>query len=159
VRLRGVDFFRINWYHDCQQYEGKGVCALEFLAAMWNNLTATVVFPVVTLFFLTLFFLYYFKISQPLPGTADWVSEEINKPKLTFFSTRHQLEKRDVAPILIITAVFSFLALFSLGDRSAPQSFHHFSDFRREVYIELREPEEISEIMFYTGLWTWHYPL
>ena len=122
------------------------------------------IFPAITLFLLALFFLYYRKIDRPLDGTAEWIAWEIKKSRLTFFAHRHPMKKSDAAPLAIITAVFSFLALFQLGDTSAPQSFHHFSTENRPIasesrpiVIELSAPVEIGGIMYYTGLWTGHY--
>jgi len=67
--------------------------------------------------------------------------------------------KSDVAPLLIITVSFLVLAMFRLGDMTAPQTFFQYSEERSEVLIELHEPLEISSIMYYTGLWTGHYRL
>ena len=122
-----------------------------------NYLEPAMIFPAATLVFLAMFFLYYRKVTQSLSGTSEWVSHIVNKPRLTFFSTRHTMGKRDAAPLAVITAVFAFLALFQLGDTSAPQSFFQFTENRASIKIELENPQEISSIMFYTGLWTGRY--
>ena len=124
-----------------------------------NYLEAAMIFPVITVAGIALFFIYYRKITQPLAGTIEWVDMEINKPVFTVFVRRFPMEKRDAAPLAAITAVFAFLALFQLGDTTAPQSFHNFSAGSKPVLIELSTPEEISGIMFYTGLWTGQYKL
>ena len=126
---------------------------------MYNNITPTVFFPVLTVALLIYFFYYYIRISQPLPGTTDWIKDETTKKRLTFFTTRYPMEKKDAAPLAIITAVFSFLALFQLGDTVAPQTFFRFTKTHSQIVIELDKPETISSIMFYTGLWTGHYTL
>jgi len=140
------------------------VSALGFIESVqgyfktaWNYLEPAIIFPVVTLIFLTLFFLYYRRITKPLAGTVEWVANETARKSLTFFTHRFPMEKRDIGPLAIITAVFSFLALFKLGDTSAPQSFFQFNNQNDHVTIELYKPEEISKIMFYTGLWTGGY--
>ena len=129
----------------------------EYMNAVANYIVPTMVFPIVTVFLLALFFLYYRKISQPLAGTTEWIVWEVQKPRFSF--SRHRMGKSDIAPLSVITAVFSFLALFQLGDTSAPESFFQFTQNRGAVTVELQAPEEISRIMFYTGLWTGYYTL
>ena len=133
--------------------------ALTWIRTVINYLEPAMIFPVITLFLLTLFFIYYSKASQAPAGSLEWVQRAIEKPRLLFIAKRHPLEKKDAAPIALITVVFLFLALFQLGDTSAPQRFHRFSEERKQITIELDSPEEISSIMFYTGLWTGYYKL
>ena len=83
----------------------------------------------------------------------------ISDQKLNFFAARHPMEKCDAVPLAAIVAVFTFFALFQLGDTSAPQSFFQFTSERNSITIELQEPEELSGIMYYTGLWTGDYVL
>lgn len=121
--------------------------------------TVAVIFPIITVLFLVIFFLYYRRISNPLNGTYEWIERRISTTRLTLIAARYPMEKRDIIPLVIITALFSFLALFLLGDTSAPQSFFQFSHEKKAVYIELQTPEEITSLMFYTGLWEGHYTL
>ena len=122
-----------------------------------------VIFPIIVLAGLFMFYLNYRKYSRPLASSHEWIYEVLknhrDKPRITFIATRHPMEKRDILPLSVILAVFAFLALFRLGDTSAPQSFHHFSQSRNRVQFELDSPEEISRLMYYTGLWTGHYTL
>ena len=138
---------------------GKEMDALESIRRILNNLTPTVFFPFVTVFLLALFFVYYVRVSQPLKGTTEWIKADTEKKRLTFFSTRYPMERKDAAPLAAITAVFAFLALFQLGDTSAPQSFFRFTKERDQIVIALDTPEEIGAVMFYTGLWTGSYSL
>ena len=133
--------------------------AKEYMRIGVGYLEPAMVFPIIALFLLVLFFHYYRRATQPLAGTDEWIAFAISKPRLTFFTNRHPMEKKDAAPLAAITAVFAFLALFQLGDTSAPQSFFQFTNDRGRIEIELRTPQEISKIMFYTGLWTGHYDL
>ena len=127
--------------------------------AVLNYLEPAMIFPVATVFFLTLFFLYFRKATQPLAGTTEWIEREVSKQRMTFLLSRYPMESKDAVPLVAITVVFSFLALFKLGDTSAPQRFFQFSDESKEVVIELQSPGEISNIMYYTGLWTGDYML
>ena len=115
------------------------------------------IFPALVLILLVFFYRYYFKVSGPQPGTTDWITAAVSKPKLTFFTQRRPMEKSDIAPLAVITAVFLFLALFQLGDTVAPQTFFQFSNAHKSIVIELNQSEKLNSMMFYTGLWTGHY--
>ena len=130
-----------------------------YAKAVIDYLEPAMVFMLITFFLLVLFFIYYRKVTRPLPGTTEWIGMEINKPKLTFLLRRHPMEKKDAAPLAIIIAVFSFLALFQLGDTVAPQTFFQFTPEKRAITIELNEATTINRLMFYTGLWTGYYTL
>ena len=135
------------------------VVVLAWLQAVRDYVEPAMIFPVITLFLLVLFFVYYRKASLPPAGTLEWVEKAVKKPRMFFITGRHPMGKSDIAPIAVITAVFTFLALFRLGDAEAPQTFHHFSKEKDQITIELDRPERLSSIMFYTGLWTGHYVL
>ena len=131
----------------------------SFLEIVRRDVTPTIIFPVATVVCLLLFFRYYIRICRPRPGTTEWITRAVNKPRLTFLTIRHPMQLKDLPPLAIITVVFSFLAMFQLGDTVAPQSFFQFTGERDEIVITLDSPEEISSLMFYTGLWTGHYKL
>ena len=118
-----------------------------------------VIFPIITVVCIVLFFMYYRKISLPLPGTMEWIDRNIQKPQFTFLSSRYAMEKKDAAPLTVIIALFAFLALYQLGDTYAPQSFFQFTQERSQITIELDDHETINSLMYYTGLWTGHYTL
>ena len=139
--------------------KGKRTLRLTWYKTVINYLEPAMIFPLITLLLLALFFIYYRKASQAPVGTLEWIQRAVEKPRLTFITKRHPMEKKDAAPVALITVLFMFLALFQLGDTDAPQSFHHFSAEQKQITIELDSPEEISSIMFYTGLWTGYYKL
>ena len=132
---------------------------MEYLVSVFGKLTPTVLFPIATLIGLIWFFLYYVKMSRPLPGTTEWITKDLAKPRHSFLMTRHPMEKSDITPLAIITVVFSVLAFFRLGDTVAPQSFFQFTRYDKELTLELDYPEKISSLMYYTGLFTGHYTL
>ena len=117
-----------------------------------SQITMAVIFPIITLIGLFIFFFYYMKATQPLAGTHEWIMRELDKPRFVFHTTRYPMEKNDIIPFASIIIVFTFLALFRLGDTSAPQSFFQFTQERNRVVIELDSHEEISAVMYYTGL-------
>jgi len=138
---------------------GKEVSGLELLQVILQHITLTLLFPVVTLMLLIRFFFYYKEVSRPLPETSEREGIQTPEAGLTFFSKRHPMEKQDVLPLIAIFAAFLFLALFRLGDFVAPQRFFQFSDESARIVIELTEPEEVSSIMYYAGLWVGDYTL
>ena len=132
---------------------------LDNIGDFLNSLRPVALFPVITVILLIVFYLYYIKAQGPLPGTTQWVDRELAKPRLPFILKRYPMSKDDIIPLLVITAVFTFLALFQLGDTEAPQSFYQFNTENKTVVIELDDPVEIGSIMYYTGMWTGHYKL
>ena len=131
--------------------------------------TPVMVFPVIVILFLIIFFIRYFKALQPQSSTAEWIKMIISKDILTFFNRRHPMEKRDIAPLTIITLVFLVLSLFNLGSTNtidvpgeieimmethslSPGSNHYNNMYFDEIYfvrtavehIESQPPYEIS---------------
>jgi len=70
------------------------------------------IFPIITILLVALFFLYYIKVTRPRAGTAEWISRVVDKPRFEF--KRYPLERKDILPLAIITAVFLALALYRL---------------------------------------------
>ncbi|MCL2152554.1 MAG: glycosyltransferase family 39 protein [Oscillospiraceae bacterium] len=130
-----------------------------YLEQVQDKTTPAVIFPIVAILYIILFFRYYRKISMPLAGTSEWIDQRMDNTKLTLITTRYPMKKEDVAPIIVITAAFSFLAFFRLGNTTAPQSFFRFSADTPTIVIELSDPQEIKTIMFYSGLGSGHYKL
>jgi len=130
-----------------------------YIEVILGKTTSAVVFPIVTLFSIVLFFIYYKKVSRPLGGSTEWIGRRMSKTRMTIIAARHPMEKKDIIPLVAITAAFTFLAMFRLGDTVAPQSFFQFSHENNSIIIELQTPEEISSVMYYTGLWSGHYEL
>ena len=88
---------------------------LNYIGNMFSS-PLPAVFPVAVILFLIGFFVYYFKAIQPRKGTADWIQAEVNKNNFNFLMRRHPLKRRDIEPLVMITVVFLFLAIFNLGD-------------------------------------------
>ena len=135
------------------------VNALVSFSDIISSIRPVMIFPVLTISLLILFFVYYISISRPKPGTTQWIDMKVSRPRLSFFSVRYPMQKKDIIPLVIITGLFAFLALFKLGDTEAPQSFAQFNKEQQEIYIALEKPEEIESVMYYTGLWTGNYQL
>ncbi|MDR2570351.1 MAG: phospholipid carrier-dependent glycosyltransferase [Oscillospiraceae bacterium] len=89
---------------------------LEYIKNLYVDLNPVMIFPFITGLYLILFFNYYIKSLQPTPDTAEWIEMEKETPKLSFLTGRHPMTKNDVVPLIILTAIFLFLATFNLGD-------------------------------------------
>jgi len=87
----------------------------EYFANMFVSPTPAVFFPYIVGFFLVFFFIRYYKAVKPQEGTAEWITRKLSKPELSFLFTRFPMEKKDIAPLLLITAFFLILAVFNLG--------------------------------------------
>ena len=153
-------------------------------------------FPNLTLllFLLTVFcgaayFAFYVRFTLPKNGTLEWVERATKPPRFRFEFTLHPMTRRDIAPLAIILVVLGAISFYKLGDFTAPQTFHRFSegDESRLVFpsdgavdanggtelpggiqvrdgsmstiIVLPEGTRVTRIMFYTGLWVGHYEL
>jgi len=129
---------------------------VELIRAVTTNIPVQV-YPVLTVFFLLVFFVYYVKILRPRRGTSEWIDMELHKPNLNFFVTRHPLEVKDIAPLLIITAIFMFLAVFNLGHTTpvdvtaaiaSPGEFvSHMSDMYFDEVFFVRTAVEHIELL------------
>ena len=129
------------------------------IGALLKRIEPSVIFPIITVALLVLFFLYYKRASGPLAGTTEWVTFHLDRPKRFNLLSRHPMKKDDAAPLIVIVVVFLILAFWILGDTAAPQSFYQFTKDDNQVTIDLGKEEELSSLMFYTGLWTGHYKL
>lgn len=108
----------------------------------------TLIFPFALIAFLGLFF-----IMEYLPvARAGFSGPEplCRGEKLTRFDRR---------AAFIITVVYAAIAFAGLGSTTNPQSFCHFEASGEAVVIELKQPQRLSSIMYYTGLYTGTYRL
>jgi len=114
---------------------------VDYFIGVINNPTPAAVFPTLTVLLILLFFIYYLFSLHPRRGTADWVFSEIEKPRLTFFSMRYPMEKRDIAPLFIITLLFLFLAVLNLGNTNTV-------DVLNEINVPAAERPHMSSLYF-----------
>jgi hypothetical protein len=119
----------------------------------------TYLFPAAVLAGLFLFYRYYYYAVRPRLGTTEWITRAVTKPVFRFEFKMHTLDGKDVLAAAIITVVFAALALFALGDFSAPQSFLYFPRDGAEAELTLADEYEIASVMYYTGLQTGGYLL
>lgn len=110
----------------------------------------------VLLFF---FFAHYRRAALPTPGTTEWITRAVERHTFSFTARRFPMERCDALPLLLLTAVFTFLAFFGLGDTAAPQSAYRFGYEHARVLITLDESVRLGGVRYFTGMHTGHYTL
>lgn len=105
-----------------------------------------------TLAVIALFFMYYFYLSAPKFGTTEWLERIVTRPKFRFAFTVYPMQRRDIVPLSIVLIVMTAVSFFNLGDTSAPQTFHNFTEENPSYTIPLDGEKTVSRMMFYTGL-------
>lgn len=104
------------------------------------------------------FFIKYRRSMAPQMGTLEWI-RNFERPRFTFDGRRYPMERRDILPLLLLVAVYAVTAFTNLGSGDAPQSFYTFTEENSTVEIDLGSKQEISGIMYYTGLYPGDYNL
>ena len=107
------------------------------------------------------FFVYYWLCLRPKPNSLEWIAmaEKKAKPRrMTLTLPRHPMEKRDVLPVLLLTAVYAFTAFFRLGDFRVPQNPAKFQEGDM-VEFSYNEPVTVEQVSFYSSLGTGDYLL
>ena len=61
------------------------------------------------------------------------------------------LTRRDLLPLLILTAAYAAVAYWGLGDRDTPQSWQRFAAPGDQVVLTLAEEAEPGRIAYFTG--------
>ena len=113
----------------------------------------------ITILGILAFLAYYIHVLRPRRGTTEWIDRTVNKPRFRYEFTLYRMEKRDVAPFVVILAVFTFLSFFMLGDMDAPQSHHRFTDEHNSVTLRLPRETTVESVMAFTGLYVGNYTL
>lgn len=118
----------------------------------------TLIFPIIIVALLFWFFYRYKKAMDPRLGTLEWV-HEYGKPPLSFSGKRYPMEKKDALPLILITILYGVTAFWGLGDMTAPQTFWQANSENYSVTVNLGREEEITQVMYYTGLYTGGYDI
>ncbi|MBR5382012.1 MAG: glycosyltransferase family 39 protein, partial [Oscillospiraceae bacterium] len=121
------------------------------------ELKPVLAFPALTVLLILLFFAYYLAVELPRAGSTEWITL---KQSDTFFLSgrRYRLDRGDILPILLLTAVCAVVSFAFLGSHEAPESFYRFESDKAAV-VELREETDVSSILYYPGLVTGSYTL
>lgn len=131
------------------------------LSWFFGNLSPAVIFAVLALAVCVLFFIYYWRCLRPRPHSLEWISmsEAQAKPhRMSLTLKRHPMERRDLLPLLLVTAVYAFTAFFQLGDTNAPQTYTVFQ-YGDSFTFSYAQPVTVDKISYYTSLGTGSYTL
>lgn len=126
----------------------------------FTNLSPAFVWALLGLLVCVAFFAYYWWCLTPRPHSLEWIAmaEARAGRRLTLTLKRHPMEKRDILPILLLTAVYAFTAFFQLGSRDVPQSVAKFQ--QGDSYeFSYDEPVTVDKLSLYTSLGTGYYTL
>ena len=127
----------------------------------FGNLSPAFVWAVLGLLICGAFIGYHWYCLRPRPHSLEWIAlaEERSAPRrLTLTLPRHPMERRDVLPLLLLTAVYAATAFFRLGNLYAPQSVQPFME-RETIAWELEQEVTLAGVGWYTRIGTGTYSL
>ena len=127
----------------------------------FDNLSPAFVWAVFGLLICGVFFGYYWLCLRPRPHSLEWIAmaeERSRSHRLTLTIPRHPMERRDILPVLLLTAVYAATAFFQLGDFNVPRNV---AQFRQGDSCEFSydRPVTVDKLSFYTSLGTGYYTL
>ncbi|MPM34624.1 hypothetical protein SDC9_81210 [bioreactor metagenome] len=128
------------------------------MANLAQYITPTLLFPLAVLVLIFLFFRHYRSVAGPRTGTLDWIAQRESRPRLTFDLPVHPMERRDLLPLLAVTAVYAVTAFWALGSFTNPQTFQTFTR-DRTIAFTLEEEISFTRLEYYPGLSTGSYTL
>ena len=85
-------------------------------------------------------------------------TEQIAVHRVRPGNTTGAMERIDCILLAVLTLVYGCTAFINLGNREAPETFHHFEP-GASVTLDLGQVTEVSHIYYYTGLNTGSYDL
>lgn len=100
----------------------------------------------------------YLRKMEPRMGTLEWI-QNYDRPKLSLDGKCYPMERHDTIPLILLLVVYAVVAFTNLGSAKAPQSFYTFEGDNDIVVIDLGESHEISQVMYYSGLYPGDYDL
>ena len=104
------------------------------------NVATSVITGIVSVLIFALFIMYLFKGRIKLPPAKE--GQGIEKET--------KLSRKDFVLMVIITLVYSIIALFNLGSMKAPQTFEAVEN-NTAIVLEFSEETTVSDIKFYLG--------
>ena len=100
--------------------------------------------------YIACFFMTYFGRSTRLPSP-----EYLEMPvKLGFPNRLYRMSRMDILPLAVIMVIYAGVAFGGLGDRVVPENRHIFEDSSEYAEMEFSQPQSISKIMYYSGIFT-----
>ncbi len=103
-------------------------------------------FPIALLAFIVIFF-------------GAFASSRQNTPASLEGDGKKRMGRRDSIVLVCLTACYALTAFLNLGTVNNPESFCRFRERGQYALIELKEPEGISAVSYFTGIHTGNYYL
>lgn len=98
---------------------------------------------------------YRIKVKEaPFSDVPEGGGRRLVPPKKRF-----PMEKKDIIPLLVITAAYAAVAFIGLGDHTGPESWCRFQGSGSYADVELSEETAVSRIQYYTVIHTGNYYL
>ncbi len=107
------------------------------------------------------FFVYYWLCLRPRPHSLEWIAmaeERSKRTRMTLTLPRHPMERSDILPVLLLTAVYAATAFFRLGNMTGPQSVVKLQQ-GDSLAFSYEQPVTVDKISFFTSLGTGSYEL
>lgn len=138
----------------------------EDILALWEDIRMfnfagfnwpVLLWPVLTVLFTILFFLWYRRDMQPRKGTLEWIGEQ-EKPRLSLAGPRGRMSGRDWLIVCLFTLIYGLMSFwpfggYSPGENKAPQSFWQATQNEPSATLDLGREVDLDTFMYYTGLW------
>lgn len=122
-------------------------------------LTTAVLFPIAVFSALLLYFVNYLHDGKGMKSPETQLDGEEIKPRFLPIKGIHPMTGKDIKILLAITAIYTVVAFWGLGDKKAPETFYHFDGPEYTFTITLKDVSHVGKIMYYTGLYTGEYGL
>ena len=125
----------------------------------FGNMAPAALRAIPTLALAIVFFVYFWKVSQPRKNSLEWIAMREAQPRrVTLTLRRHPFARKDILPMLLVTAVYAFTAFFQLGNMSAPESYTIFQE-ETSYTFSYGEAVEVDKLSFFTVIGTGSYTL
>ena len=141
--------------------QGTWDAVVDGVSWFFGNLSPAFAWAILGIAVCAAFFVYYWMCLRPRPHSLEWIAmaeERAKARRMTLTLPCHPMERRDILPIVLITAIYAGTAFFMLGDLSGPQSCAKLQQGDC-VGFSYDRPETVTKLSFYTSLGTGHYTL
>ena len=141
--------------------QGAWDAVVKGVSWFFTNLSPAFVWFIPALAVCVAFFVYYWLCLRPRPHSLEWIAmaeERFQHRRLTLTIPCYPMEKSDVLPILLLTAVYAATAFFRLGNMTGPQSVVKFQQ-GESLSFSYDQPVVVDKISFFTSLGTGYYEL
>ena len=141
--------------------QGVWEAAASGISWFFTNLSPAFAWCIPALAVCIAFFIYYWLCLRPRPHSLEWIAmaeERAKRTRLTLTLPCHPMERGDILPVLLLTAVYAATAFFRLGDFAVPQNPAklHQGDSCEFSYDQ---PVTVDKVSYFTSLGTGYYEL